>query len=374
MAQTDQSIQSIQSIQSTHSTHCQPPHPLLKPIVTTLLQEAQTTTRFTTDYLITLTVMCSCHVADSLFQDPSLFSWTDWVQLLHSVFVSVETQKHVAVLLARVIELGGEQQPWDHAEIMRRRERLRWLMREMRWPAAETLSVNESITSCILLSAVVEQGLASDPLLQHAARVLVLHNSSHVRSQFYLSFSSLSPTAVTQLHTSLFPLLLQQYTHETVLRDACLRVISRFASFASASPSLSLFLASLVASLASMDTRQQLHALELLRTLPASLTASHRHTLLLMLPFFLSREACVVSSYFALLQSWCPVFTAEERTTLIQTMGCSPEGHDVVLSLCQQLEAKEDLGEEDRKRMGKYLCESLDWGMESVGEIRESDG
>lgn len=46
----------------------------------------------------------------------------------------------------------------------------------------------------------------------------------------------------------------------------------------------------------------------------------------------------------------------------------------MVLSLCQQLEAKEDLGEEDRKRMGKYLCESLDWGMESVGEIRESDG
>ena len=77
----------------------------------TLLQEARQTSRFAADYLITLTVICSCHVADALFQDPALFPWADWMALLHSVFVSVEVQKHVATFLARVIELGGEQLP-----------------------------------------------------------------------------------------------------------------------------------------------------------------------------------------------------------------------------------------------------------------------
>ena len=254
------------------------------------------------------------------------------------------------------------------------RERLQWLVQEMRWSKIESISVNESIASCILLAAVMEQGLAADPQAQHVACVLLLHNSSHVRSQFYLSFASLSPTAAAALHDSLFPLLLQQYAQETVLRDACLRVLVRFASLAHASPALSAFLASLVDTLAAMDTRQQLHALEFLRLLPASLSAPHRHTLLLMLPFFLSREDCVVAAFFALLQTWCPVFTLEERTALLRGVGRSPEGQDVMLSLCQQLGAKEDLAEEDRRRMGRYLCESLDWGMDSVRASGEGDG
>ena len=117
-----------------------------------------------------------------------------------------------------------------------------------------------------------------------------------------------------------------------------------------------------------------LHALEFLRLLPASLSAPHRHTLLLMLPFFLSREDCVVAAFFALLQTWCPVFTLEERTVLLRGVGSNPEGQDVMLSLCQQLGAKEDLAEEDRRRMGRYLCESLDWGMDSVRASGEGDG
>lgn len=254
------------------------------------------------------------------------------------------------------------------------RERLQWLVHEMRWPKIESISVNESIASCILLAAAVEQGLAADPQAQHVARVLLLHNSSHVRSQFYLAFASLSPAAAAALHDSLFPLLLQQYAQETVLRDACLRVITRFASLAHASPALTTFLSSLMNTLAAMDTRQQLHALELLRLLPASLSAQHHHTLLLMLPFFLSREACVVAAFFALLQTWCPVFTPEERAALLRGVGSSPEGQDVVLSLCQQLGTKEDLAEEDRRRVGRYLCESLDWGMDSVRASGEGDG
>ena len=253
------------------------------------------------------------------------------------------------------------------------RERLQRLVQEMRWSKIESISVNESIASCILLAAVMEQDLAADPQAQHVACVLLLHNSSHVRSQFYLSFASLSPMAAAALHDSLFPLLLQQYAQETVLCDACLRVLVRFASLAHASPALSAFLASLVDTLAAMDTRQQLHALEFLRLLPASLSAPHRHTLL-MLPFFLSREDCVVAAFFALLQTWCPVFTLEERTVLLRGVGSNPEGQDVMLSLCQQLGAKEDLAEEDRRRMGRYLCESLDWGMDSVRASGEGDG
>ena len=93
-----------------------------------------------------------------------------------------------------------------------------------------------------------------------------------------------------------------------------------------------------------------------------------------MLPFFLSREDCVVAAFFALLQTWCSVFTSEERAALLRGVGSSPEGQDVMLSLCQQLGAKEDLAEEDRLRMGRYLCESLDWGMDSVRASGEGDG
>ena len=79
--------------------------------MTVLLREARQTSRFTADYLITLTTLCSCHVADALFQDATFFPWADWLRLLHSVFVPVEIQKLVATLLARVIELGGPQPP-----------------------------------------------------------------------------------------------------------------------------------------------------------------------------------------------------------------------------------------------------------------------
>ena len=79
--------------------------------MTVLLREARQTSRFTADYLITLTTLCGCHVADALFQDAAFFPWTDWLRLLHSVFVPVEIQKLVATVLARVFELGGPQLP-----------------------------------------------------------------------------------------------------------------------------------------------------------------------------------------------------------------------------------------------------------------------
>ena len=59
---------------------------------------------------------------------------------------------------------------------------------------------------------------------------------------------------------------------------------------------------------------------------------------------------------------------------LLRGVVSNPEGQDVMLSLCQQLGAKEDLAEEDRRRMGRYLCESLDWGMDSVRASGEGDG
>lgn len=77
-------------------------------MVRALLRESQQPSRFLSDYAITLTQLLASHAIDSLAQEEDVFPWTEWLAILHSVFVPLESQRQVATLIGRVLVLYGE--------------------------------------------------------------------------------------------------------------------------------------------------------------------------------------------------------------------------------------------------------------------------